>query len=192
MSEADLRDRIVSEATRLFAQKGYGSTSVRELAEAVGVTKPTLYYHFGNKESLFLKVVHHHIDRVEDIVRETLSAERPAREQLLLFARAYIADAASNEDALKLLMTVQHPVDRGQPAVDIMSLHLRKVAVLESVFAQGIGSGEIRADLDPAAGVLAFIGMLNLACMAAVYGGCAQPEAQADVILDIFYRGVGA
>jgi AcrR family transcriptional regulator len=39
-------------AARLFAERGYDATSVREIVEAAGVKKPTLYYHFGSKEGL--------------------------------------------------------------------------------------------------------------------------------------------
>lgn len=39
-------------AARLFATQGYDATSVRTIVEAAGVTKPTLYYHFGSKEGL--------------------------------------------------------------------------------------------------------------------------------------------
>jgi AcrR family transcriptional regulator len=39
-------------AARLFAERGYDGTSVREIVEAAGTTKPTLYYHFGSKEGL--------------------------------------------------------------------------------------------------------------------------------------------
>jgi AcrR family transcriptional regulator len=192
MGDQDLRERIIGEATRLFARKGFGSTSVRELAEAVGVTKPTLYYHFGNKESLFLEVVNFHIDRVEDIVREAVSPGGSTREQLARFARNYISEAMANEDALRLLMTVQHPVEKGQPTVDVMSMHLRKIGVLQEVFTAGVTRGEVRPDLSPVLAVLSFIGMVNLACMAALYGDAPAPELQADSIIDIFFRGVAA
>ena len=43
---------IARAAARLFARRGYDATSVREIVEAAGVTKPTLYYHFGSKEGL--------------------------------------------------------------------------------------------------------------------------------------------
>jgi AcrR family transcriptional regulator len=43
---------IATAAARLFATRGYDATSVREIVEAAGVTKPTLYYHFGSKEGL--------------------------------------------------------------------------------------------------------------------------------------------
>ena len=43
---------IARVASRLFAERGYDATSVREIVEAAGVTKPTLYYHFGSKQGL--------------------------------------------------------------------------------------------------------------------------------------------
>ena len=43
---------IARVAARLFAERGFDATSVREIAEAAGVTKPTLYYHFGSKQGL--------------------------------------------------------------------------------------------------------------------------------------------
>ncbi|MCO4743887.1 MAG: TetR/AcrR family transcriptional regulator [Proteobacteria bacterium] len=195
MAESDLREVIVREATRLFAQRGYGSTSMRELAAAAGVTKPTLYYHFGNKESLFLDVVHFHISQIDDLVRDALAVDGGVRDRLRRFAVSYIQEGAANQDALRLLVTVQHPVDKGQPMVDVMSLHLRKIDVLRVVFQKGLDQDELRADLDLGAAVMAFIGMVNLACMAAVFSPCAGPfdvEGQADQILDIFFRGVGA
>ena len=53
----DARQRILDAATHLFAHRGFGSTSVREVVEAAGVTKPTLYYWFDNKEALYLECV---------------------------------------------------------------------------------------------------------------------------------------
>jgi AcrR family transcriptional regulator len=43
---------IARVAARLFAERGYDATSVREIVEVAGVTKPTLYYHFGSKQGL--------------------------------------------------------------------------------------------------------------------------------------------
>ncbi|WP_233578745.1 TetR/AcrR family transcriptional regulator [Tautonia sociabilis] len=51
-SASDAAREILRVAARLFAARGYDATSVREIVEAAGVTKPTLYYHFGNKEGL--------------------------------------------------------------------------------------------------------------------------------------------
>ncbi|MCW2785750.1 MAG: TetR/AcrR family transcriptional regulator [Marmoricola sp.] len=46
------RDRILSVALTLFTEKGYDATSMREVAEQLGITKPALYYHFDSKEDI--------------------------------------------------------------------------------------------------------------------------------------------
>lgn len=51
-SGARTRDRILDVALALFAEKGYEATSMREIAEQLGFTKPALYYHFDSKEDI--------------------------------------------------------------------------------------------------------------------------------------------
>lgn len=46
------RERIISVAMELFAQRGYGGTSLREIADQLGVTKAAIYYHFHTKEDI--------------------------------------------------------------------------------------------------------------------------------------------
>lgn len=53
----DTRDRILAAAELLFGRKGYAATSVREIVLEAGVTNPTLYYHFGSKQELFLSLI---------------------------------------------------------------------------------------------------------------------------------------
>jgi len=52
MSRGNTRQRIQDVALELFAERGYEKTSLREIAEQLGVTKAALYYHFKTKEDL--------------------------------------------------------------------------------------------------------------------------------------------
>jgi AcrR family transcriptional regulator len=51
--QGDLKARLLLSALSHFAAKGYDGVQVKEVAEEAGVSKPTLYYHFGSKEGLF-------------------------------------------------------------------------------------------------------------------------------------------
>lgn len=51
------RSQILADASRLFAQDGYGDTSLRDIAEAVGVSKSTLLHHYPSKEALLSAVL---------------------------------------------------------------------------------------------------------------------------------------
>jgi AcrR family transcriptional regulator len=58
-------DRIRAAALELIAEKGVQQTSLREIAERVGITKPALYYHFASREELVRNLVQPLIDDVE-------------------------------------------------------------------------------------------------------------------------------
>jgi AcrR family transcriptional regulator len=51
------RERILEVALELFSEAGYDKTSLREVAERVGVTKAALYYHFPSKESVLMALI---------------------------------------------------------------------------------------------------------------------------------------
>lgn len=53
----DTRLRILDTATELFHERGYAGTSIRHIAERLGMTKGALYYHFASKEELLLAIV---------------------------------------------------------------------------------------------------------------------------------------
>jgi AcrR family transcriptional regulator len=64
-SAADTRTRILDAARALFADRGYGGTSMRDLAEALGMTKAALYYHFPGKAQILLALVEPLLDELE-------------------------------------------------------------------------------------------------------------------------------
>ncbi len=53
----DTRSRIFLTAAELFADYGYDKVSIRQICEAVGIRKPTLYYYFKDKETLLLEMI---------------------------------------------------------------------------------------------------------------------------------------
>src|SRR5690242_18167586 len=57
MKGGERRAAIVTEAIRLFAEKGFRGTTTRELASAVGVTEPVLYQHFKTKRDLYTAII---------------------------------------------------------------------------------------------------------------------------------------
>ena len=64
-SAVDTRVRILDAASALFAEHGYAGTSMRDLAEALGMTKAALYYHFPGKAQILMALVEPLLDELE-------------------------------------------------------------------------------------------------------------------------------
>ena len=60
------RERIVEAANRLFYIKGYNQTSFADVAEAVGLSKGNLHYHFRSKDELLDAIVAHRLDQISE------------------------------------------------------------------------------------------------------------------------------
>jgi AcrR family transcriptional regulator len=62
------RDRILDVALELFTEKGYDATSMREIAERLGITKPALYYHFDSKDDIVRALLADMEQQVDELV----------------------------------------------------------------------------------------------------------------------------
>lgn len=105
------REQLVATAQRLFGERGYRATTMEDIANAAGVTKPLLYQHFTSKRTLYLELVH----RVSGELLEALtSAHRRAngpRQMVENGFGAYFELIVTHEDAFRLLFGRQAPDD---------------------------------------------------------------------------------
>jgi AcrR family transcriptional regulator len=100
---AERRQQLVETALTLFAQRGMHGTSMDDIAEAAGVTKPVLYQHFASKRALFLELlddVGKHL--LSAITAATSGAESP-RQQVEAGLTAYFQFVADHHASFVLL-----------------------------------------------------------------------------------------
>ncbi|SDI38419.1 TetR/AcrR family transcriptional regulator [Nonomuraea jiangxiensis] len=74
----DTRARIQEIALRLFTEQGYEATSLREIAEELGVTKAALYYHFKTKDDIVTSLVDLRVAELEKLLEWARSQEKNA------------------------------------------------------------------------------------------------------------------
>ncbi|GGO14349.1 TetR/AcrR family transcriptional regulator [Microbispora bryophytorum] len=67
-AHTDTRNRIQEVAIRLFTEQGYEATSLREIAEALGVTKAALYYHFRTKEDIVASLIEDRVKALDELI----------------------------------------------------------------------------------------------------------------------------
>lgn len=77
LSGAERRQQLLTVAREAFASGGYEATSLDEVAQRAGVSKPIVYEHFGSKEGLYATVVEREMDELVRRVTEAISQGRP-------------------------------------------------------------------------------------------------------------------
>ena len=77
-------------AVRLFAEKGFAATGIRELANAVGITTASLYHYVGTKEDLLVRIMREGTGRLLDRGRAIVEAGGPPEEQLGRLVRLHV------------------------------------------------------------------------------------------------------
>ncbi|WP_216208539.1 TetR family transcriptional regulator [Amycolatopsis aidingensis] len=68
------RARILETAERLFVERGYYATTLQEIADHLGITKPALYYHFGSKSDLLRDLLEPMTDELDQALQEAIEA----------------------------------------------------------------------------------------------------------------------
>ncbi|HLG91581.1 MAG TPA: TetR/AcrR family transcriptional regulator [Acidimicrobiales bacterium] len=134
------RRQLAEVAIETFARKGYDPTSMEEIAEAAGVTKPVLYQHFRSKRALYLELLDYVGGQLlEAIGSATAAADSPRRQVEAGFA-AYFRFVAEHPWSFRLLFGSGAQRD---PEFDA------EVRRVESTIAEAVAA-MIEADIDPA------------------------------------------
>lgn len=187
---SDLRTRILDAAIRLFAQRGYAATSVREVVEAAGCTKPALYYYFESKDALFLEAIRSGTAIIFDLVEDTMRREGSVRAQMAHGLDQFLGFFRENEMTMRLLMRAELQPDEGQPAFDFDSVRERHLMMLRSMLEVGVSRGEIRSDIDLDDAAFALSGAVDQRSRLFLLGVAPPPDV-ADRVLRLFFEGVG-
>jgi AcrR family transcriptional regulator len=100
----EVRERqLVGLAEQLFAERGYGGTSMEELASRAGVTKPMVYELFGSKDGLFRACVDRAVEQMARSVTEAVRAEAEPEARVRAGGLAFLRFAADNRVAWDLM-----------------------------------------------------------------------------------------
>jgi AcrR family transcriptional regulator len=127
---ADARRRqLFDVALALFAEHGYAATTMDDIAEAAGVTKPLVYQHFDSKRALYLELLDvFSYEMIDRIVQATAAAEGP-RQQVELGFAGYFELMVDNENAFRLLYGRDAPDDPELGA----ALHRVEATIAEAI-----------------------------------------------------------
>jgi AcrR family transcriptional regulator len=155
-----VENEIIEAAVALFAEHGVAGTTPQDIAAAAGITRQGLYYYFGSKDDILVRLVAQMmtpaLEKLEAIHEET---DRSAVEKLRDFTLMLVQDRARNRLRFRAL-------DRSESALppelrdDFLAARRRVLALLVDAIRAGIDDGSFR-QTDPRVAALSIIGMCN-------------------------------
>ncbi|MFD6357278.1 TetR/AcrR family transcriptional regulator [Nocardia tengchongensis] len=146
----DRREQIIDQALKAFADNGYRSTSIAEIAERCGLSQPGVLHYFPNKAALLSAVLDYR-DRLD---YDRLGFDQQLRGKDALIRLAQLVDHNTHVPGLVRLFTVltSEAVTTDHPAHDWAQQRYRKLQdYLAAALDAGRADGSVRADIDPAA-----------------------------------------
>ncbi len=178
------RDRILREATRLFARHGYEGTSLRMIAEAVGMQKGSLVYHFETKEKIHGAVLDGLVARWKDVLPQIVlaaaSGENRFERVIAECTGFFLADP--NRARLLVRESLDHPEELAARVSEQLAPWLDLVA---GTIREGQKRKEIYRDVDPLAYVWQVV-LMTLSSVAlsdmtpGLFGGGEKRDGVAD------------
>lgn len=136
------RLQILETALEIFAARGFNGTSIKDIAEAAGISQGLLYYHFSSKENLFMSTLESHTFLPEFRRIMADSDKLPSITEMKEIAFKFIKTLESRESLLRLIM---RDVAFNPEISDAWSRFLREVvALLRNYIDRCIESGELR------------------------------------------------
>jgi TetR/AcrR family transcriptional regulator len=137
-------DRILKKALELFSEKGYDATSVREICEGAGITKPTLYHFYGSKEGVYRAIVESALAGFRSDVMRALDSEGTLRDRLVRMAQAYMEATRREPDLARFVMALIHNSPRSAPATDLVGFYQGILDALAAALERAVAAGELR------------------------------------------------
>lgn len=145
----DRRERILASAAALFARKGVAATTVREIANEVGILSGSLYHHFESKEAMVDEILSSYLNDLRARYQEVLARDSDARVRLHQLVLASLQTVEAHPYATEIYQN-----DLGYLRQFDKFGYLRTTArevqrIWLDVIDAGIAQGSFRADVDP-------------------------------------------
>jgi TetR/AcrR family transcriptional regulator, cholesterol catabolism regulator len=155
------REELTRIAARLFAERGYQGTSLADLAEQLGVQKPSLYHHIASKEDLLWEVAWDGAQAFHAAL-DGVPAQLPATERIRLALRAHLGVVAGQLDAATVFVREWRHLE-GERRERFVAERRRYEERVRDLFREGLERSELRTDLDVATAALLFLSAANWA-----------------------------
>ena len=154
------RSDVIDAAGRLFAERGYHGTSMRELGKELGLLGSSLYSHVESKQDLLVEVVEEGARLFQASAEQALSIEGKARVRFDALVVGHVDVVMDNVDVARTFLNEARmlDIDHRQRVIEVRDHY---EGVFRSVLDEGIRDGSFRFDIDPKTTSIFILSVLN-------------------------------
>ncbi|MDD3094868.1 MAG: TetR/AcrR family transcriptional regulator [Candidatus Neomarinimicrobiota bacterium] len=155
-------NKILDAAVAIFSERGYSGTSMREIAEALNVTKAALYYHFPGKAEIFSACLSRSLDQMVADLEKLAAGDLPFREKLeQMIAGMYNFSSVHPHTFRLFKMIVSQSFDLENSKRILHNYFNRLQNAVREMVQKGVKNGELRSDIPVDLLASAITGMLH-------------------------------
>ncbi|WP_088636100.1 TetR/AcrR family transcriptional regulator [Phaeobacter sp. 22II1-1F12B] len=153
------RQRTLTAATELFYEKGYTNTTLDDVAERLGVTKPFIYKNFGSKHMLLAEICASGVQAALNEIDAALALGKAPGETLSIFVPRYVEAILTTRKAIAINIREEKNL-LPEDAATLSGLRQKFVARVEDLLSRGKDTGEIKVN-DPRISAFAVVGAVS-------------------------------
>ena len=184
------RNRLIDAGIVLFAEKGYAGTSVREIVEKAGVSKPVLYYYFYNKQGIFQTILDSAAEKFEEILKDIVDTPGTVIERLLHFYQdLYQAILSEHQNLYRMVRNVIFALPKKEPAYDIHRFERSMDQAIKTIYLEGIEKGEVKS-ADPEDIATLVMGLIDFCFHIDFYDPECSDPARPERLLRLAFHGL--
>ncbi len=182
------RERILDSALNIFSRKGYHDSKLDEIVQDSGTSKGSIYFHFPNKERLFLALVDQFADLLEKRVKEAIEPMPAGMERVRVALETTVATFGKYRRPAKILLV--QAVGLGSAFEEKRNeMNGRFAQLIQTYLQEAIDSGDIEP-VDAEMVSIVWMGGIYNIVIRWVYTGEPEPQRMLDSLVPILLRSV--
>jgi len=154
------RSEVIATAAKLFAERGYGATSMSELTEATGLAAGGLYHYIEGKDDLLIAICDELLEPLLERAREIVAANMPPGDQLRQLVEAWVAHVVEHRHHMLVFTQERQAIERQRRWRHVRSQRKAFEQILDDLLARGEADGTMTF-ADRRLSLLALLGMVN-------------------------------
>ena len=182
------KDKILEASTRLFAAKGFEKTSVRKIAEEVGLSVPGMFHYIPSKEEILNEIMIGFMDEGYKRLMEIYNSAIGPVEKLETVCKFYVEYYAGHKDQLTILISEGKSLSQKHRQAFIKKQRIY-VEALKKLFSDLATDGLLKP-IHPSVAAFIFFGMVHWTYSWYSPQGKMGPDELGDIFSDVFLRGV--